>query len=144
MDDHASVQSVATWVRSLVLLPQSWFLLEDATDGLFKSMTIGLILGHKSIYRRPQDHWWLVQEPCVLASLILYGLAEVVLEHTTLPIARSADHDVPETDIMLSTWRTAGNADQQTDSDIRKAVYHIRYDACCRRYPVLPVGQDGD
>ena len=77
-------------------------------------------------------------------ALLLYGLPKVVLEHTTLLIARSADHNVPETDIILSTWRTAPDADHQTDSNVRKAVQHVLCNACCRRYPVLPIGQDGD
>src|ERR1700730_14232027 len=76
--------------------------------------------------------------------LTLYCFAKALLEHTPLPIPRSTDHDVAQTDIMLWAWRTAANAYHQTDSGIRKAVQHVFYDACCRGYAVLPVGQEGD
>ena len=45
---------------------------------------------------------------------------------------------------MLSTWRTAADADHQTDSDVGKAVQHVSCDACCRGCAILPVGQDSD
>ena len=82
-------------------------------------------------------------KPCS-ETLTLYRFAKVVLEHATIPITRSADYNVAQTDIMLWTWRTAAGADHQTDSDLRKAVQCAFCDACYRGYAVLPVGQDGD
>jgi hypothetical protein len=50
-------------------------------------MSFTLILCLKPSHCCSQNHWWLVQEPYSLEALILYRLTEVVLEHTTLPIA---------------------------------------------------------
>ena len=85
-------------------------------------MAFALILGLESVHCRPQDHRWLIQKPRCSETLTLYRFAKAVLEYTTIPIARSADHNVAQTDIMLWTWRTAADADHQTDSDVGKAV----------------------
>ena len=74
-------------------------------------MPLPLVLRLESSHCRPQDHWWLVQEPRRSKALVLYRFAKVVLEHTTLSIARNTDHDVAQTDIMLWAWCTAADAD---------------------------------
>ena len=85
-------------------------------------MAIDLVLCLESFQCRPYNRWWLVQEPCCVEALVLYRLAEVILEHTTLPISRLTDHDVAKTDIVLLAWRTAADAHHQTDPDVREAA----------------------
>ena len=57
-----------------------------------------------------------------MEALVLYHLAEVVLEHATLPISRLTGHDVVKTDIMLLAWRTVADANHQTDPDVQEAM----------------------
>jgi hypothetical protein len=42
-----------------------------------------------------------------MEALTLYGLAKVIMEHTTYPISMLADHNVAKMDIVLWAWRTA-------------------------------------
>src|SRR5437764_97772 len=107
-------------------------------------MPVALILGLESIHSRPQDGWWVIQEPCLSEALILYCFAKVVLEHTAFPIARSANYNITQTDIMLFSWGTTADADHQTNPDIGKAVQHVSRNTCCRVCAVLSIRQDSD
>ena len=74
---------------------------------------------------------------CRLERLTLDSLAEVILHDPAMPIARSADHNIPQADIMLFAGRTASNADHQTNLDVGEVVRHICGNRCCRSRSVL-------
>lgn len=85
-------------------------------------MPFQLVLCLESVHCSSQDCWWLIREPRGLKSLILYRLAETILEYATLPIPWGAHYNIAKTDIVRWAWRTAANTNHQTDPDIREAV----------------------
>lgn len=107
-------------------------------------MPVDLKLGPKSAYCGPQDSGWLVQNPGWSESLILDRFSKIVLEHPTLPITRSTDHDVAQPDVVLGTWSAAANADHEANTDVGEAVQHVSWDTCCKSCAILPVRQNGD
>jgi hypothetical protein len=64
-------------------------------------MAFALVLRFNIAHCGAQERRKLVQEPCCSKALILYRLAKIVLKYTTLPISRSANHNIPKADIML-------------------------------------------
>ncbi len=62
MDEPGLIQPITTWVWSLVVLADSFLLLENIADGLLKAMSAALILRLEPIHCRPQDGRRLVQE----------------------------------------------------------------------------------
>ena len=45
--------------------------------------------------------WWQFQHPCGLEDLTLNGVTKIVLENATVPISRSADNYVSETNVVF-------------------------------------------
>src|ERR1700693_3747870 len=105
----------------------------------FELMPFQLVPCLESVHCSSQGRWWLIQEPRSLKSLILYRLAEVILEYATLPIAQGAHHNVAKMDVVRWAWRTAADANHQTDLNIREAVQHVSCHHRRRSCAVLPV-----
>jgi hypothetical protein len=74
-------------------------------------MAFTFVFSLKSINCRAKYRRWLIQKSCETKALALYRFAKVILKHSTLAVARNADHNVPQADIMFWTWRTATDAD---------------------------------
>ena len=72
-----------------------------------------------------EDCWWRVQGTRSLEFQVLNRLAKVVRNNTTLLLVRTADHDVPKSDIMLAAGCPFSDADYQSDSDGLKAAQHV-------------------
>ena len=131
-------QSYFLWALPPELLSQLIFLLlENTVDGCLKDTWFPPMLDLKVNHRRPQGCWWLVQELCFLEVLLLYRFAKVILENTAHPVSGRTDHNITQADVTVGRiWRTATDADHQSNSDIREAAQQIWYDDYCRRRTV--------
>ena len=72
-----------------------------------------------------ENRWWRVQGTSSLEFMVLNRLAKVVGNHTTLLLDRTADHDIPESDIMLVAGCPTSDADHQSDPDRLEASQHV-------------------
>lgn len=72
-----------------------------------------------------EDRWWRVQGTRSLEFPVLNRLAKVVRNNTTLLLDRTADHDIPKSDIMLAAGCSSSDADHQSDPDGLEAAQHV-------------------
>ena len=74
----------------------------------------------------------LVEEASCEELLVLYRFAKIVLKHAAMAVLGGTNNDIAQANIVLSTGRSATDANHRTDSDAGKTAHHVGHDFCSR------------
>jgi hypothetical protein len=76
-------------------------------------------------------------------SLVLNRLAKVILEDTSNAVARRANDNIAEPDVVSRARNAASSSNQESDPDVGEAMQHVPGNCRGNIGAMLPIGANG-